>query len=60
MADDLPRLRGASPAMDLLRKRLRQVARTPLPVLVSGETGTGKEAVARTIHELSAMPYLDR
>ncbi|MCB9689168.1 MAG: sigma-54-dependent Fis family transcriptional regulator [Alphaproteobacteria bacterium] len=50
---DLPRLRGTSPAMEQLRKRLAQVAKTPLPVLISGETGTGKEAVARSIHELS-------
>ncbi|MEQ1572534.1 MAG: sigma 54-interacting transcriptional regulator, partial [Myxococcota bacterium] len=39
--------------MATLRKRIRQAAPTPLPVLVSGETGTGKEAVARTVHELS-------
>ena len=49
-----PRLKGSSPALEDLRRRIVQVARTPLPVLVTGETGTGKEAVARTLHELSA------
>ncbi|MEQ1505154.1 MAG: sigma-54 dependent transcriptional regulator [Myxococcota bacterium] len=49
----LPRLLGSSPPIELLRRRIGQVARTPLPVLITGETGTGKEAVARTLHELS-------
>ncbi|MEZ4238511.1 MAG: sigma-54 dependent transcriptional regulator [Myxococcota bacterium] len=50
---EFPRLRGVSDAMLDLRKRVRQVAATPLPVLITGETGTGKEAVARTLFELS-------
>jgi DNA-binding NtrC family response regulator len=57
---DLPRLLGTSPAIAGLRRRIRQVAATPLPVLLSGDTGTGKEAAARTLHELSgrAGPFV--
>jgi two-component system response regulator AtoC len=43
----------ASPVMQRLFERVRQVAVTPTTVLVTGETGVGKEIVARAIHELS-------
>jgi two-component system C4-dicarboxylate transport response regulator DctD len=36
-----------------MRRRIAQIAETSADVLVLGETGTGKEIVARTIHELS-------
>ena len=57
-ADDEPDgrdlgLAGASPAMAQLRNVLRRVAPSPLSVLVQGPTGTGKELVARAIHEQS-------
>jgi len=42
-----------APAMRELGLRTRQVARTDTPVLVRGETGTGKERLARAIHEWS-------
>jgi DNA-binding NtrC family response regulator len=45
---------GVSPVMRQLDAELRKVARSELPVLVVGETGTGKELVARQIHEQSA------
>ena len=35
-------------------KRVYQAARTSMPVLLSGETGTGKEVVARLIHQWSS------
>ena len=43
----------ASPAMQRLFDHVRQVAATPTTVLITGETGVGKEIVARAIHELS-------
>jgi two-component system, NtrC family, response regulator AtoC len=42
----------ASPAMQRLFEHVRQVAATPTTVLITGETGVGKEIVARAIHEL--------
>jgi len=41
---------GSSDAMQQIRTLVRQVAASTLPVLVRGETGTGKELVARAIH----------
>lgn len=43
-------LHGVSSAMLRLRNLVRQVAATDLPVLLLGETGSGKEVVANAIH----------
>jgi formate hydrogenlyase transcriptional activator len=44
---------GNSDAIRNVLKKVEQVAKTDAAVLILGETGTGKELVARTIHEIS-------
>ncbi|MCF5704263.1 sigma-54-dependent transcriptional regulator [Pseudomonas syringae] len=45
------RLLGDSPPMRNLRKQIDKLARSQAPVYISGESGSGKELVARLIHE---------
>jgi transcriptional regulator with GAF, ATPase, and Fis domain len=44
---------GTSPALQQVRQRITQVAGTDATVLITGETGTGKEVVARALHQAS-------
>ena len=44
---------GGSAAMQAVFERIAQVAPTTTTVLITGETGTGKELVARALHQLS-------
>jgi two-component system response regulator PilR (NtrC family) len=46
----IARLRGDSPAMQALRATVAKVARSQAPIAIAGESGVGKELVARTIH----------
>ena len=51
---------GQSPALLKLKSQLAQFADSPFPVLIEGESGSGKELVARSLHQLSARadkPY---
>lgn len=52
---------GESPAIRTLHDIIRQFANTPFPVLVEGESGSGKELVARYLHQQSprtSQPFL--
>jgi formate hydrogenlyase transcriptional activator len=53
MKPDAPTLIGSSPAIAGMRRAIEQVADTDATVLLLGETGTGKELVARMIHARS-------
>ena len=50
---DMPRLLGMSPQMIEVRHLIRRLAGSNVPVYISGESGSGKEQAARSIHELS-------
>jgi two-component system, NtrC family, nitrogen regulation response regulator GlnG len=60
MGDDLP-LVGRTPAMQSLYRLVARVMNTDLPVLVTGESGTGKSLIARAIHDFSdrrTLPFI--
>lgn len=61
-ADDLDsRLVGSHPSMVQLKERLRVAAEAAVDSLIIGQTGTGKEVVARAIHEFgprSQAPFV--
>ncbi|GAA6178921.1 MULTISPECIES: response regulator [unclassified Shimia] len=50
--DELP-LVGRTPAMQALYRLVARVMNTDLPVLISGESGTGKSLIAKEIHDFS-------
>ncbi|MGN2390791.1 sigma-54-dependent transcriptional regulator [Pelomicrobium sp. G1] len=47
---------GSSEPIQKMREQIRQYARAPFPVLIEGESGSGKEMVAAALHKLSANP----
>jgi DNA-binding NtrC family response regulator len=55
------KLIGQSPSIDRVKKLIAKVAPTDSTVLITGETGTGKELVARALHDQStraSMPFV--
>jgi two-component system nitrogen regulation response regulator GlnG len=58
--DDLP-LIGRTPVMQALYRLIARVTNTDLPVLICGESGTGKSLIARAIHDFSdrrSLPFV--
>lgn len=58
--DELP-LVGRTPVMQALYRLVARVMNTDLPVLISGESGTGKSLIARAIHDFSdrrTLPFV--
>lgn len=49
-----PRIIGKTEQMEMLKKTISQIADTGADVLITGETGTGKELLARSLHERSS------
>jgi DNA-binding NtrC family response regulator len=52
-SSSIPELVGSSPAIDDVRTAVARAAKAPFTVLIEGESGVGKELVARAIHCLS-------
>jgi DNA-binding NtrC family response regulator len=60
-AAEVTELIGSSAPMERLRSQIAQFAPSPFPVLIEGESGSGKELVAQSLHRLSsrsARPFL--
>lgn len=51
--EEFPAIVGRCDALARVLHTVKKVASSPLPVLVRGETGTGKELIARALHRLS-------
>jgi DNA-binding NtrC family response regulator len=59
--DDIEGIVGSSQEIELLRMQIRQIADSPYPVLIEGESGSGKEIAARNLHRCSSRklePFL--
>lgn len=58
---NLKRIIGSTPETEQIHHMIKKLSSSPTPVLITGETGTGKELVARSIHEQgnrSAYPFV--
>ncbi len=51
--DEIPELIGDSEAIRKIKDSIKIIARSSVPVLILGETGVGKDLIARAIHRLS-------
>lgn len=60
LASSLPGVVGSSEAMRRVAEDVRRHARTRAPILIQGESGTGKDLIARAIHTLGrpSGPYV--
>jgi DNA-binding NtrC family response regulator len=61
-AQELERIPGISPAIQVLNTTVSEIARASSPVLIDGESGTGKGVLAKLIHRRSprvAGPFVD-
>ena len=61
-AQELERIPGISPAIQALNTTVSEIARASSPVLIDGESGTGKGVLAKLIHRRSprvAGPFVD-
>ena len=54
VSEDFKGIVGSSPALEFVLSEVERVAPTDSTVLILGETGTGKELIARAIHNVSA------
>lgn len=51
--NEIPKIIGLSESMQLIYKSIAKIAQTDVEVLILGETGTGKELIAKAIHDNS-------
>jgi DNA-binding NtrC family response regulator len=58
MDDSTRVLIGSTPGMKHVLEQIERIGPAPWPVLILGETGTGKDVVARTIHSRSSGPFV--
>ncbi|MCP4047303.1 MAG: sigma-54-dependent Fis family transcriptional regulator, partial [Gammaproteobacteria bacterium] len=57
-ADGMEKLTGSSETIQKCKAMIRKLARSQAPVIISGDSGTGKELAARLIHDLG--PRVDQ
>src|SRR5689334_24215510 len=54
-------LTGASPAMQMVKRLAERAAKSSIPILITGESGVGKEVIARAVHgssERAGKPFV--